>query len=82
MTITVEDGTDKKLQCTINKYATIDEYVNLFKTILIWQTFTEDAVKGLFELWEDPSIFCEDCEIRKTYDSNEYTEETGLTYRK
>lgn len=70
MTITVENGTDKKLQCTINKHSTIDEYVNLFKTILIWQTFTEDQVKDLFEAWENPDSVCEDCVLRKTYDSN------------
>ena len=37
------------LQLTLNWDADINDWVNAFRTILIHQTFPEDAVKELFE---------------------------------
>ena len=37
------------LQLTLNWDASINDWVNAFKTILIHQTFPEDTVKELFE---------------------------------
>lgn len=33
--------------------ASIEDWVNVFKTVLIHQTFSEDTVKELFEPWYD-----------------------------
>jgi len=48
ITISIDNG-DKKLQMALNKYADLNDWITVFKTILISQTFTEDQVKELFE---------------------------------
>ena len=40
---------NNSLQLTLNWDANINDWIDVFKTILIHQTFTEDVVKELFE---------------------------------
>ena len=50
--ITIEggiDSCDKKLQLTIPPCANIEDWISVFKTILIHQSFSEMLVKELFE---------------------------------
>lgn len=49
--ISVEGGLspDRTLQLTMHPHATLEEWIDTFKTILIHQTFAEDTVKELFE---------------------------------
>jgi hypothetical protein len=51
ITITIEGGfrPDKTIQLTLCPDADLSDWTDAFKTILIHQTFTEDAVKELFE---------------------------------
>lgn len=50
ITITVEGYKhNNSLQLTLHWDADIEDWVSAFKTILIYQTFTEDSVKELFE---------------------------------
>ena len=59
--ITVENlFDDKKLELTINRFADMNEWVDIFKTILIQQTFPCDLVKDLFEP-EESENFCQNC---------------------
>jgi len=50
--ITVEGGLspDRSLQLTLNAYATLEEWVETFKVILLHQTFSEDTIKELFDM--------------------------------
>jgi hypothetical protein len=58
--ITVENlYDDKKIEITINRFADLNEWRDVFKTILIQQTFPCDSVKELFEI-EDEN-FCQNC---------------------
>ena len=58
--ITVENiYDDKKIELTINRFADLNEWRDVFKTILIQQTFPCDSVKELFEI-EDEN-FCQNC---------------------
>lgn len=52
--ITVEGGLcpDRSLQLTLHPYATIEEWIDTFKVMLLHQTFSEDTIKELF----DPQI--------------------------
>jgi hypothetical protein len=50
---------DKKIELTINRFADLNEWRDVFKTILIQQTFPCDSVKELFEI-EDEN-FCQNC---------------------
>ena len=50
---------DKKIELTINRFADLNEWADVFKTILIQQTFPCDSVKELFEI-EDEN-FCQNC---------------------
>jgi len=52
ITVTVESD-NKKLQLTISEYATVDDWINVFKTIMIHNTFMEDSVKEMFSSDED-----------------------------
>jgi hypothetical protein len=48
--ITVENlFDDKKIELTINRFSDISDWKDVFKTILINQTFCEDTIKELFE---------------------------------
>jgi hypothetical protein len=48
--ITVENlFDDKKIELTINRFSDINDWKDVFKTILIHQTFGEDTIKELFE---------------------------------
>jgi hypothetical protein len=48
--ITVENlFDDKKMELTINRFSDISDWKDVFKTILINQTFGEDTIKELFE---------------------------------
>lgn len=49
--ITIEGGfrPDKGIQLTLSACADINDWIEAFKTILIHQTFSEIAVKELFE---------------------------------
>jgi hypothetical protein len=64
--ITVEGGLnpDRKLELTMTPYADLSDWIEVFKTILINQTFTEDTVKELFEEpdYSDEEVFDDDCE--------------------
>ena len=48
--VTVEGGycPDKKIELTMSAEADLSDWIDIFKTILISQTFTEDTVKELF----------------------------------
>ena len=64
--ITVENlYDDKKIELTINRFADLNEWRDVFKTILIQQTFPCDSVKELFEI-EDEN-FCQNC-----FDNSEF----------
>ena len=48
--ITVENlFDDKKIELTINRFSDISDWKDVFKTILINQTFDEETIKELFE---------------------------------
>tara|TARA_R110000868_G_C10791609_1_gene756355 strand:+ start:494 stop:814 length:321 start_codon:yes stop_codon:yes gene_type:complete len=50
ITVTVADSScDNKIEITLNKYSDLNDWIKVFKTILIHQTFCEDTVKELFE---------------------------------
>lgn len=51
ISITIEGGLspDKTLQLTLNQYASLDDWIDAFKVILLHQTFSEDTIKELFE---------------------------------
>jgi hypothetical protein len=53
--ITVEGGytPNKALQLTINPDSTMDEWVEVFKTILVFQTFNSSQIEELFDLYEE-----------------------------
>jgi len=61
--VTVEGGLrpDKKIELTISAYADLEEWVEVFKTILIHQTYSEDTVKELFEEDFEKNI-CDHCQ--------------------
>jgi hypothetical protein len=67
--ITVEGGfkQDNKLELTISPDSTVEDWIDIFKTILIHQTFTTDTVKELFE----PSIE-EDIPLSKSLWKDEF----------
>jgi hypothetical protein len=58
---------DKKIELTINRFADLNEWADVFKTILIQQTFPCDSVKELFEI-EDEN-FCQNC-----FDSSDFVD--------
>jgi hypothetical protein len=62
ITVTVADSScDNKIEISLNKYSDIDDWIKVFKTILIHQTFTEDTVKELFEYpWDEYDKAMED----------------------
>ena len=49
---------NKSLQLTLNWDADINDWVDAFKTVLIHQTFCEDTIKELFELWHEYDEGC------------------------
>ena len=50
ITVTVTDSSrDDKIEITLNRYSDLNDWIKVFKTILIHQTFCEDTVKELFE---------------------------------
>jgi hypothetical protein len=51
--ITISNGDDRNVTLTIPWGSTLDDWKTAFKTILIFETFTEDQVKDLFEINED-----------------------------
>jgi hypothetical protein len=70
--ITIEGGLapDRTIQLTLNAYATIEEWIETFKTILIHQTFAEDTIKELFDRDYDESCYDadidDDCSVDET----------------
>ena len=40
---------DQEMMITLGPYSSIGDWISVFKTILIHQTFHEDLVKNLFE---------------------------------
>lgn len=57
--ITIEGGFkgDNKLELTISPDSTIEDWIDVFKTILIHQTFSADTVRDVFEPYhEEDSI--------------------------
>jgi hypothetical protein len=66
--VTVEGGLapDRTIQLTLNAYATTEEWIETFKTILIHQSFHEDTVKEVFDRDYDESCYDannDDCSI-------------------
>ncbi len=63
--ITVEGGLnpDRKLELSMSSFADLEDWIEAFKTILIHQTFSEDAVKQLFEEDYDNDSDNEEVEI-------------------
>jgi hypothetical protein len=58
VTIAVTDSlSDDEIKITVNRYSDINDWIKVFKTILIHQTFCEDTVKELFED-PDESVDC------------------------
>ena len=51
--ITVSNSDDRNVTLSIPWDSTLEDWKTAFKTILIFQTFSEDQVKELFELNED-----------------------------
>jgi len=51
--ITISNGDDRNITLSIPWGSTLDDWKTAFKTILIFETFTEDQVKDLFEINED-----------------------------
>jgi len=51
--ITISNGDDRNVTLSIPWGSTLDDWKTVFKTILIFETFTEDQVKDLFEINED-----------------------------
>jgi hypothetical protein len=74
--VTVEGGLspDRTLQLTLNAHATIEEWIEAFKTILIHQTFYEDTVKEVFDRDCDGSCY----DTNKDDDCNV---DENITYR-
>ena len=70
--ISVEGGLspDRTLQLTMHPHATIEEWIETFKTILIHQTFAEDTIKELFDRDYDESCYDadidDDCSVDET----------------
>ena len=62
ITVTVSDSScDDKIEISLNKYSDLNDWIKVFKTILIHQTFCEDTVKDLFEdSWEEYEKAMED----------------------
>ena len=72
LTVTVADSSrDDKIEISLNKYSDIDDWIKVFKTILIHQTFCEDTVKELFEPWHE---CCEGMEDKKDLCLDDYKE--------
>lgn len=46
--ITVKDSTGQSLSFSIHDDSTINEYVNVFKTILTFLTFTPQTIQEIF----------------------------------
>ncbi len=59
--VTVEGGyfPDKKIELTMSAEADLSDWIDIFKTILISQTFTEDTVKELFSEEEHTNVDCQ-----------------------
>jgi len=55
ITVTVSNSSSEdKIEISLNKYSDVNDWIKVFKTILIHQTFCEDTVKELFEdSWGD-----------------------------
>ena len=59
--ITIENlFDDKKLELTVNRFSDLNDWIDVFKTILIHQTFAHDSVKELFGP-EEMEPFCQNC---------------------
>ena len=62
ITVTVSDSScDDKIEISLNKYSDLNDWIKVFKTILIHQTFCEDTVKDLFE--ENEEQIFNDCDL-------------------
>ena len=66
--ITVEGGLcpDRSLQLTLHPYATIEEWIETFRTILVHQGFQFDTITQLFD---EPDC-CGDCCGESSEDSD------------
>jgi hypothetical protein len=53
--ITIDGGfkEDNKLELTISPDSTIEDWIDVFKTILIHQTFSANTVRDVFEPYQD-----------------------------
>jgi hypothetical protein len=51
--ITISNGGDRNMTLSVPWGSTLEDWKTVFKTILIFETFTEDQVKDLFEINED-----------------------------
>lgn len=51
--ITISNGDDRNVTLSIPWGSTLEDWKTAFKTILIFQTFTENQVKDLFEIDDD-----------------------------
>lgn len=51
--ITISQGDDRNISLSIPWGATLDDWETVFKTILIFETYTEDQVKDFFDRNED-----------------------------
>ena len=51
--ITISQGDDRNMSLSIPWGATLDDWETVFKTILIFGTYTEDQVKDFFDRNED-----------------------------
>jgi hypothetical protein len=73
ITVTVSDSScDDKIEISLNKYSNIDDWIKVFKTILIHQTFCENTVKELFEdPWEEYDKIKDKSDLSH-YDYKEY----------
>jgi hypothetical protein len=77
--ITIEGGLspDRSIQLTLNPYATLEEWIETFKVILLHQTFSEDTIKELFDMSEtitDSDECCGVCECPTDKPRSEWNE--------
>jgi len=76
--ITVEGGLcpDRSLQLTLHPYATIEEWIDVFKVMLMHQTFSEDTIKELFDPQIDQTVYENEPDYFEHKDPIDYKQET------
>ena len=76
--ITIEGGLcpDRSLQLTLHPYATIEEWIDTFKVMLMHQTFSEDTIKELFDPQIDETVYGNEPDYLEHKDPIDYKQES------